>query len=236
MEPLLEDLRKTLKQASDPKTKKSSERFFKGPVKIYGIKAAEVGKIEKEYFEKIKDLNKEEIFKYCEELYKSGYEEEAWIAAGWLYNVHKEYVKEDIKVFERWVDKYVDDWAKCDGLCNHSVGTLVDMYPELIKELKKWSKSSNIWLKRASAVSLIIPAREGRFLKDIFEIADTLLIHPHDMVQKGYGWMLKAASESHQKEVYEYVLTKKDIMPRTSLRYAIEKMSAEMKKEAMKKP
>ena len=55
------------------------------------------------------------------------------------------------------------------------------------------------------------------------------------MVQKGYGWMLKVASQKHQKKVYEYVLSKRAIMPRTSLRYAIEKMPKEMKKEAMKK-
>ncbi len=55
------------------------------------------------------------------------------------------------------------------------------------------------------------------------------------MVQKGYGWMLKVASEAHQKQVFDYVMENKDTMPRTALRYAIEKMPADMKKEAMKK-
>jgi 3-methyladenine DNA glycosylase AlkD len=55
------------------------------------------------------------------------------------------------------------------------------------------------------------------------------------MVQKGYGWMLKAASQSHQKEVFDYVMKYKAIMPRTALRYAIEKMPAQLKAEAMKK-
>jgi 3-methyladenine DNA glycosylase AlkD len=55
------------------------------------------------------------------------------------------------------------------------------------------------------------------------------------MVQKGYGWLLKEASKRHQQEIYEYVLSKRDIMPRTSLRYAIEKMPLEMRKEAMRK-
>jgi 3-methyladenine DNA glycosylase AlkD len=55
------------------------------------------------------------------------------------------------------------------------------------------------------------------------------------MVQKGYGWMLKAASETHQKEVFDFVMKNKSAMPRTSLRYAIEKMPAEMKAKAMKK-
>ena len=55
------------------------------------------------------------------------------------------------------------------------------------------------------------------------------------MVQKGYGWMLKAASQSHEREVFEYVIKNKKKMPRTALRYAIEKMPAEMKALAMQK-
>jgi 3-methyladenine DNA glycosylase AlkD len=55
------------------------------------------------------------------------------------------------------------------------------------------------------------------------------------MVQKGYGWMLKAASEAHPKDVFKYVMRKKATMPRTSLRYAIEKLPAELKAQAMAK-
>jgi 3-methyladenine DNA glycosylase AlkD len=55
------------------------------------------------------------------------------------------------------------------------------------------------------------------------------------MVQKGYGWMLKAASETHQKDVFNFVFKNKAIMPRTSLRYAIEKMPKELKTKAMAK-
>ena len=110
------------------------------------------------------------------------------------------------------------------------------MYPEYIVKLKEWSVSENRWVKRAAAVTLIIPARKGLFLDDIFEIADTLLLDKDDMVQKGYGWMLKAASESHQKEVFDYVISNKAVMPRTSLRYAIEKMPADLQADVMKTP
>ena len=89
--------------------------------------------------------------------------------------------------------------------------------------------------RRASAVSLIIPARKGLYLDTIFEIADSLLPDKDDLVQKGYGWMLKAASELHQQEVFDYVMKKKSIMPRTSLRYAIEKMPENLKILAMEK-
>jgi len=56
-----------------------------------------------------------------------------------------------------------------------------------------------------------------------------------DMVQKGYGWMLKAASETHQEEVFDYIMRRKTGMPRTALRYAIEKMPPGMRAKAMTK-
>jgi 3-methyladenine DNA glycosylase AlkD len=235
MSKIVEDIREDLIKNSDEKTRISGERFFKEPVKLHGLKSAVTERIGKEYFNKLKGKEKSEIFDLCEELWQSGYLEESGIACNWSYYIHKLYEAGDIKVFERWVTDYVSNWATCDTLCNHTVGTLIEMYPVKIADLKRWAKSPNRWMKRASAVTLIIPARKGLFLKDIFEIAGILLLDTDDMVQKGYGWMLKAASEAHQKEVFDYVFKNKAIMPRTSLRYAIEKMPPELKTKAMAK-
>jgi 3-methyladenine DNA glycosylase AlkD len=235
MNAILEDIRKELIMNSDEKIRISGERYFKEPVKLYGVKSAITGRIGKEHFSRLKGREKSEIFELCEELWKSGYLEEAGIACNWSYYVHRKYTTEDIMIFGRWIKNYVSNWASCDTLCNHSVGTLIMMYPECIAELKKWSKSQSRWMKRASAVSFVVPARKGLFLSDIFEIAGILLTDKEDMVQKGYGWMLKAASEAHQKDVFDYVFRNKSIMPRTSLRYAIEKMPKELKAKAMTK-
>src|SRR4030066_302914 len=180
-----------------------------------------------------KDKNKSEIFVLCEKLWQSGYMEESYIACNWSYYIHKDYKPEDFKVFEKWVNYYVSNWASCDTLCNHTIGTIVEMYPKYLPDLKKWTKSKNRWVRRASAVSLIIPARKGKFLKDIFEIADILLLDQDDLVQKRYGWVLKEARKLHQKEVFDYVIKNKKVIPRTALRYAIEKMLKELKVKAM---
>jgi 3-methyladenine DNA glycosylase AlkD len=115
------------------------------------------------------------------------------------------------------------------------VGDLLEMYPAQVDNLRRWARSENRWMRRAAAVSLIIPARRGRFLADVFAIADILLPDADDLVQKGYGWMLKAASEAHHNEVFDYVMRHKAVMPRTSLRYAIEKMPPDLKARAMAK-
>ena len=235
MKSIPERIKEDLIAGSDEQTRISGERFFREDVKLYGVKSAMTERIAKEYFREIKERPKNEIFLMCEELWKSGYLEEAGIACNWSYFVHKRYEPTDFEIFERWISKYVTNWAACDTLCNHSVGTLVEMYPEKINDLKRLAHSKNRWTKRASAVSLIIPARKGMFLNDIFEIAEILLTDTDDMVRKGYGWMIKAASQAYQDKVFDFVMKHRTIMPRTSLRYAVEKMPADLKLRAMAK-
>jgi len=233
--PIITEVRRQLTENIDTQTRDTGNRFFKEEVKLHGVKTTVVGNISKSSFEEIKHLPKTEIWQLCEILWQSGYSEEGYIASNWSYYLHKDYEPEDLDVFERWVDLYVTNWATCDTLCNHTVGTFMEMYPDKVFRLIEWAHSQNRWKRRAAAVTLIIPARRGMFLPEIVEIADILLLDTDDMVQKGYGWMLKAASESHREDIYQYVLSKKEIMPRTALRYAIEKMPQEMRQNAMKK-
>ena len=102
------------------------------------------------------------------------------------------------------------------------MGDFIEKYPEFIRELKNWTRSENRWVRRAAAVSLIIPAKKGKYLEDVIKIADLLLTDDDDMVQKGYGWLLKEASRKHTERVFAYVMKNKRAMPRTALRYAIE--------------
>jgi len=235
MDAIIERLRQDLIKNADEKTKLSGERFFKEEVKMYGVKSAVGSRIAREHYKVIQDKSKSHIFSLCEELWKSGIMEESFVACNWSYSVRKDYAPADFVIFEGWVNNYVKNWASCDTLCNHTIGTFIDMYPEFLTGLKRWVLSDNRWVKRASSVSLIIPAKNGKFLDDIFEIADILLTDKDDMVQKGYGWMLKAASKTHEKDVFNYVIKHKYSMPRTSLRYAIEKMPNELKAKAMAK-
>lgn len=232
---LLNSVRRELTEKSDQKTKESGPRFFKEEVKLHGVKTAIVSKISKEYFGLLESLSKREIFDLCEQLWQSGYMEESFIACHWSYALCKQYTPEDFQVFEKWLSLYVNNWASCDTLCNHTIGTLVEKYPEFLEKLVKWTESENRWVRRGAAVTLIIPARKGIFLDEILNIADQLLVDKDDLVQKGYGWMLKAASEAHQKEIFDYVMKNKTRMPRTALRYAIEKMPKDLKSKAMEK-
>lgn len=234
MEQLLSKLRAEIQESVDEHTKASSQRFFKEKITAYGVKTSIVTKIAKKYFKEIKGQGKDAVFRFCEELFKSGMLEETFIA-GKMSDYVGIYDMEDFDVFERWVDLYVDNWATCDTLCNHTIGNFVMAYPEYVNKLIEWARSENMWMRRAAAVSLVVPAKKGLFLDEAFMIADMLMDEKEDLVQKGYGWLLKEESRTKQKEVYEYVLGKRAMMPRTALRYAIELMPKDMRKEAMRR-
>jgi len=231
----LSAIRSELAQSADEKTRDSAQRFFREEAKFYGVKSAAVKKIAQKYQRSLKGREKPEIFALCENLLHSGYGEEAFIAFQWAYSLRKGYQPQDFQVFESWVEKYVDNWAKCDTLCNHTIGAFVEQYPGFIDNLKNWATSENRWLRRASAVTLIVPAKRGDFLNEALEISEILLKDKDDMVQKGYGWLLKEASRKHQEEIFEYVMARRAEMPRTALRYAIEKMPEELRRKAMEK-
>jgi len=235
MDTIISEIRNELQNNIDLKTQESSRNFFKEEIQSYGVKSAIVAKMSKDYFKSIKNNSKAEIFGLCEQLWQSQTLEESFIACNWSYQVHKEYQPNDFNVFEKWIANYVNNWASCDTLCNHTVGKFLEMYPEYVSRLKEMAKSENRWMRRASAVSLIIPAKKGLFIQDIFEIASILLTDKDDLVQKGYGWMLKVACQKHQHEVFGYIISNKSIMPRTALRYAIEKMPEDLRKAAMEK-
>lgn len=232
---IISEIRKDLEQNADKEARESSNRFFKEAIKCYGMKTPVARKIAKDYYKKVSGKSKADIFALCEELLSSDYMEEAFIAFEWSYSLRKQYEPEDFAMFERWVGDYVNNWAKCDTLCNHTIGTFVDMYPQYIASLKKWTYSENRWYRRASAVTLVLAARRGDFLDDVLEIADLLLTDEDDLVQKGYGWILKEAGKQHQQEIFDYVVKNKKVMPRTALRYAIEKMPKDLRAKAMEK-
>lgn len=235
MDPLIARIREELSQNADPEMKLSSQRFFKEELLCYGMKTKTATSIAKKYWKEVKQHPKVEVYALCEELFSSGYQEEAHIASTWTYALSGKYGRDDIFLFRHWIDTYITNWASCDTFCNHTVGDFMDQYPECITELSEWARSENRWMRRAAAVSLIVPVKRGKFADEAIDIADLLLTDTDDMVQKGYGWLLKEASREHTDDVFAFVMANKRQMPRTALRYAIERMPKDLRAEAMKK-
>lgn len=235
MQTVLRAIRADLNANVDRVYKAGAIRFFKEPVNPIGVRTPITRKIAARHWKLVKGLSKAELFDVCEALMRNGTFEETLIAFAWLRKVEKKLEAKDFKLFEDWLKTSVSNWAHCDEFSTHALGALIYQFPELQPKVFAWTKSRNRWLRRAAAVTQIYPYRKPKQdLGFIFRVADALLEDKDDLVQKGYGWMLKVAADYHREEVFEYVMKHKDRMPRTALRYAIEKMPRKMREQAMK--
>jgi 3-methyladenine DNA glycosylase AlkD len=196
---------------------------------------AAVRAVARQKFHLVKSLQKDQILEICEVLLESGDWQERTIAFQWSFQIRRAYETSDFKRFEGWLAHYVSGWGSCDDFCTHAFGYFIYSYPKHISTVKSWTDSSNRWFRRAAAVVLIYGIRRGQNLHAGFEIADLLLMDEDDLVQKGYGWMLKEISKLEPLQVFNYVYQRKGRMPRTSLRYAIEKLPPDLRASAMKK-
>lgn len=223
---LIESIRLELRKNSDPTY--NIQRWFKEPIKSYNVRSKNVKKIAKDFFPTCPAC---ELIDACDALWSSGYLEEGSIAIQWVRKA-KLY---EFFMLETWIYKYVKNWAHVDELCGKVLGPLLIVKPEHIDRVKSWTKSTNRWKRRAAAVSFIVPVRKGLYKEHMIDVANLLLKDNDNMVQKGYGWLLKEGCKKFQDEVFDFVMKNKKDMPRTALRYAIEKMPAHLKKEAMVK-
>jgi len=230
---IVKAIRRELAAAADAKYRASLQRFFKEPIEVYGVKTADVRRISQKYFKQVKDRPKREVFELCELLHGGTKFEEHGIAFSWAAKLAAKFEPSDFKMLEGWVKLHVSNWAACDTLCCGALGEFVIRFPRFLPRVQAWARSKNRWLRRASAVAMILAARRELYLDVAYKTADVLLLDEDDMVQKGYGWLLKEISNRRPREVFDFVMKRKDKMPRTALRYAIEKLPPAWKKQAM---
>ena len=198
------------------------------------IKTAQVRTISAQTFKTIEDKDISHVLSLCTQLL----EQRDWalgvIAYDWAFRVRKQYSKDTFSIFERWLTEFVTDWNDCDDFCTHAFGELLSQYNDLFEMTTRWVEHSNFTVRRAAAVILIYPINKDRYAAlDPFRVADLLLEDKHDLVQKGYGWMLKVLSQKEPQQVIGYLNAKHAVIPRVAFRYAIEKLDNEIKRELM---
>lgn len=211
----------------------NSARFQKGGGTSLVLRTPIVRKISAQQFRQVRGVHKSDLFEMCDALFAAGY---MTIAVDWARRKSREFEASDIETFLAWLRNYVRGWDDCDGLCAGPLGHLIAEFPWLSKRLVPLTKDKTWTVRRGAAVSLIPALRRGLLLEEAFDFADLLLMDREDLVQKGYGWMLKEATRHYPSEVLGFVMERRDRMPRTALRYAIEKLPAAQKKAAMAPP
>ncbi len=164
------------------------------------------------------------VLALCEELLAQRDWALGVIAFDWAYRVKAQYTADTYERFYRWLKEYVRGWGDCDDFCTHAFGELVRQRKELFSKVAEWTEDADFWVRRASAV-VLIPSilREDRQGLWPYAIVDRLLGDQHNLVQKGYGWMLKCLSQTDPGGVEAYLAAHCREMPRAAFRYALEK-------------
>ena len=97
-----------------------------------------------------------------------------------------------------------------------------------------WSHDANLWVRRASIVSLIPLVRKGLALDVAYDIARTLHADAEDLIQKAVGWTLREAGKVDAERLERYLRMNGPSIPRTTLRYAIERFAPQKRASLMK--
>lgn len=126
----------------------------------------------------------------------------------------------------------INNWDLVDLSCRFIVGEyLLDKSRDILYQL---AQSPLLWDNRIAIVSTYAFIRKGQ-LEDIYVLSDIMMHHPHDLMHKAIGWMLREAGKRDANRLYNYVMSHRADMPRTMLRYAIEKFSPEERSILMKR-
>ena len=211
-------------------------RFFKtGPGqygegdKFLGIKVPVTRKV-------VKQCWKEASLTNIEECVNSEFHEVR--LAGLLALIQKFKHSKDALAQQQCIDFYlahtekINNWDLADLTCYPLVGEwLLDKDRTLLYDIAQNGRT--IWEQRIAIVSTMTFVRKGQ-LEDTFAIADILLHHPHDLIQKATGWLLRECGKRDKAALETFLATRYKTMPRTSLRYAIEKFPEEERKSYLR--
>lgn len=139
---------------------------------------------------------------------------------------------------KQWVDfylknkQYVNNWDLVDSSAHLIMGSwLFDKDRTILYEL---ANSGNLWDQRIAIMSTFYFIRKKDF-EDTLKLSEILLSHKHDLIHKAVGWMLREVGNRDYQTEYDFLEKHYKVMPRTMLRYAIEKFKPEVKEMFMAK-
>jgi 3-methyladenine DNA glycosylase AlkD len=139
-----------------------------------------------------------------------------------------------LPVWKRWLaDGHAANWATTDAMCGYLIGPLIAQSPTLAEHMRAWSRHRKLWVRRASAVSLIASVRKGLSLDVAYAVARTLHADQEDLIQKAAGWLLREAGKANPSRLERYLRQNGAAIPRTTLRYAIERWPEGVRREML---
>lgn len=200
-----------------------SARFFKTGKGEYGEGDLFLG-IRVPDIRSIVRKNKDASFDEIAELFVSKYHEARLCAALLCIEHYKQEAKAGYEFYLNHIDA-VNNWDLVDSSAPYIIGDyLLDKDKTLLYE---FAKSENLWRRRIAIIATFTFIRANRF-EDTLKISDILLNDEHDLIHKAVGWMLRELGKRDQKVLENFLKPRYKKMPRTMLRYAIEKFPKDL--------
>jgi 3-methyladenine DNA glycosylase AlkD len=214
-----------IKEKADPVRAAGAQRYFKEPFQCYGLTAVQARGLAQQIFQMIKPRwTVEDAIQFCEILLPNPFHEAKALGILILERYRRDFPKSLFARIKGWLAKdYCNSWAAVDGLCPDAVGALLEKYPELMDEIKVWAGSPNRWVRRASIVSFLKLAKKPQHLESIYRMSASHFGDDDDLIQKANGWLLREAGKTDMKRLEQFLLKNGPSIPRTTLRYAIER-------------
>ena len=227
---LLSDLREHLHQFRDPRKAKSYQRFFKTGRGQYGEGDIFIGLMVPDC-RKVAVVYRDLSWSQVKQLLSSQYHEERLIAI--LIMIHQFRAGDgptQSKIYNHYLKsvRYINNWDLIDLSAPHIPGKYLQSRDR--KPLVQLAKTSHLWKKRISIVSTHTFIKAGDF-NTTFEVTDILMHDQHDLIHKAVGWMLREVGKVSASAQKKFLKNRYHKMPRTMLRYAIERFPAGERKK-----
>jgi 3-methyladenine DNA glycosylase AlkD len=221
---LVRDSIAALESHADPKRAAGQRRYFKEQVEFLGLTSPQIREIGVEIWGRVrKTWGFSDAVAYAEAMLSREFYEIRTLGLLVVLRFRKDFPPSFMDHVRGWLAaNRLDNWALVDVFCVDALGFLLEKHPELIAKIKTWPGDPNRWVKRASAVSFINPARRGRCLDTIYDIAVKLFPVQDDLIHKATGWLLREAGKTDRPRLRSFLLKYGPEIPRTTLRYAIE--------------
>ena len=233
MQARVQEIQEELEMYIDPVKREYLPRFFKTGVGQYGEGDRFLGVVVPNT-RLVAKLHREEPFEVMAELLQSEWHECRLCA---LLMLVERFKKSDEKGRKEIYDFYLSQTARVNNwdLVDLSAPYIVGEYlrDKSREDLYRLADSSLLWEQRIAVVATITLIRNGEFI-DIIRLAERLLHHPHDLMRKAIGWMLREMGKRDKDLLVQFLEKHCRVMPRTMLRYSIEKFSAEERAYFMK--
>jgi 3-methyladenine DNA glycosylase AlkD len=226
-------VRQALKTGGSSEHAAGVQWFFKDEIKSQGWYTADLRRAARSFRREVrKEFGLDFLVNVADQLFSGTVLEEKIAAVFLLEKLDAEFGDHEFKLFESWLDR-ISSWADHDGLVHYMISPMVAAKPARVKNVFRWSKSSNRWCRRAACVALIRGARAQMFFPDITKLSDSLLADEDDMVQKGLGWLLRETAKCDAKRTVPYLMKIRKRAPRLVLRTACETLPSNAKRKIL---